>query len=247
MTMPVAVLGAAGRMGQAACAAIEQAPDLALAAALGRSDSRESLVKANVEVAVDLTHPDSVMDNVAFCVRHRIPVVAGTSGFTEERLATMRQWLAEERAEIGIFVVPNFSVGAVLMMRFAEHAAHHLAAVEIVESHHPRKIDAPSGTAHRTAELIAAARRAAGHAAPPDATSQERAGARGASIDDVRVHSVRLPGLVAHQEVVFGGEAETLTLRHDSFDRSSFMPGLLLAIRRVPQLTGVTVGLDHVL
>jgi 4-hydroxy-tetrahydrodipicolinate reductase len=243
----VGVLGAAGRMGSEACRAVDAADDLELVAALGSADPRERLTEAGVEVAVDLTRPDAVMDNLQFCVEHGISAVVGTSGFDEERLATVRSWLAGAPS-VGVVIAPNFAIGAVLMMRFAEQAARWFESVEIVELHHPDKADAPSGTARRTAELVAAARRAAGLGAMPDATREALDGARGASVDGVPVHSVRARGLVAHQEVLLGATGETLTLRHDSLDRSSFMPGVLLAVRRVGDLDeSPVVGLERLL
>lgn len=242
----VGVLGAAGRMGTEICRAVEDADDLVLAAQVGREDRLELLDDA-VDVAVDVTTPDAVMDNVEFCVSHGIHCVVGTSGLSKDRLATIEGWLAERSSRTGVLVAPNFSIGAVLMMRFAEQAAKYFDSTEIVELHHPRKADAPSGTAARTAAMIADARREAGLGAMPDATTQEAPGARGTDVDGVRVHSIRLSGLVAHQEVLFGGHDETLTIRHDSLARTSFMPGVLLAIRHVADRPGLTVGLEHYL
>ncbi len=246
MALRVGVLGASGRMGSAACAAIEAADDLELVAQLGSGDDLQSLVEHDVEVAVDLTRPDVVMDNLAFCVGHGVHAVVGTSGFDADRLSTLRGWL-DDAPGVGVVVAPNFAVGAVLMMRFAEQAARFFQSAEIVELHHPDKADAPSGTARRTAQLIAAARADAGLGAQPDATTSEQAGARGADVDGVRVHSVRARGLVAHQEVLLGTAGETLTIRHDSLDRSSFMPGVLLAVREAGSRPGLTVGLEHLL
>jgi 4-hydroxy-tetrahydrodipicolinate reductase len=242
----VGVLGASGRMGSEACRAVDGADDLELVATLGSRDPLDRLTEAGVDVAVDLTRPDAVMDNLRFCVEHGIHAVVGTSGVDDERLRTLRGWLADAPA-VGVVVAPNFAVGAVLMMRFAEQAARWFESVEIVEMHHPDKADAPSGTARRTAEMVAAARREAGLGAMPDATREELDGARGASVEGVRVHSVRARGLVAHQEVLLGAAGETLTLRHDSLDRSSFMPGVLLAVREVPSRPGLTVGLENLL
>jgi 4-hydroxy-tetrahydrodipicolinate reductase len=239
-------VGASGRMGSQACRAIEDAPDLELVAAVGRGDPLERLVEAGAQVAVELTRPDAVMGNLRWCVEHGLHAVVGTSGFTPERLDEVRRWLGPS-PDVGVLVVPNFSIGAVLMMRFAEQAARFHESVEIVELHHAGKADAPSGTALRTAERVAAARAQAGSGPVPDATTDDPHGARGASIDGVRVHAVRLPGLVAHQEVLLGSVGELLTLRHDSFDRTSFMPGLLLAVREVPARPGLTVGLEHLL
>jgi 4-hydroxy-tetrahydrodipicolinate reductase len=246
MTVRVGVIGATGRMGSAACAAVQAADDLELVARLGSVDDLGELTTARAEVAVDLTRPDAVMDNVRYCVEHGIHAVVGTSGFDEQRLATVRGWLGGA-PDVGVVVAPNFAIGAVLMMRFAEQAARWFDSVEIVELHHPDKSDAPSGTATRTAHLVAGARRAAGLAAMPDATRDALDGARGASVDGVPVHSIRARGLVAHQEVLLGTTGETLTIRHDSLDRASFMPGVLLAVREVRSRPGLTVGLEHLL
>ncbi|MFE4589609.1 4-hydroxy-tetrahydrodipicolinate reductase [Streptomyces laurentii] len=242
----VAVLGAKGRIGSEAVKAVEAAEDMELVAALGRGDSLESLAEAGAQVAVELTTPDSVMDNLDFCVRHGIHAVVGTTGWTEERLARLTGWL-EQSPETGVLIAPNFSLGAVLTMKFAQLAAPYFESVEVVELHHPNKVDAPSGTAARTAQLIAAARAQAGLGAQPDATATALEGARGADVDGVRVHSVRLRGLLAHQEVLLGGEGETLTVRHDSLHHSSFMPGILLGARRVTTVPGLTFGLEHFL
>ncbi len=244
--MKVGVLGAAGRMGSTACAAVEAADDLELVARLGSADPLTALTDAGAEVAVDLTRPDAVMANLAFCVEHGIHTVVGTSGFDDERLTRLHGWLADAPG-VGVLVAPNFAVGAVLMMRFAEQAARFFESVEIVELHHPDKADAPSGTARRTAEVVAAARRDAGLGPMPDATATTLAGARGAQVEGVPVHSVRARGLVAHQEVILGTTGETLTIRHDSYDRQSFMPGVLLGIREVGSRPGLTVGLDALL
>jgi 4-hydroxy-tetrahydrodipicolinate reductase len=233
-------------MGSAACAAVEAADDLELVARLGSADPLPLLTDAAAEVAVDLTRPDAVMDNLRFCIENGIHAVVGTSGFDEERLATLGGWLADAPG-VGVLVAPNFAVGAVLMMRFAEQASRFFESVEIVELHHPDKVDAPSGTARRTAELVAAARRDAGLGPMPDATATALDGARGARVEGVPVHSVRARGLVAHQEVILGTTGETLTIRHDSFDRESFMPGVLLGIREVGSRPGLTVGLDALL
>jgi 4-hydroxy-tetrahydrodipicolinate reductase len=233
-------------MGSAACAAVEAADDLNLVARLGSSDPLTALTEAGAEVAVDLTRPDAVMANLRFCVEHGIHAVVGTSGFDDDCLATLSGWLADAPG-VGVLVAPNFAVGAVLMMRFAEQAARFFESVEIVELHHPAKVDAPSGTARRTAELVAAARRAAGLGPMPDATATSLDGARGASVEGVPVHSVRARGLVAHQEVILGTTGETLTIRHDSYDRESFMPGVLLGVRKIGTRPGLTVGLDALL
>ena len=242
----VGVLGARGKVGSVVCDAVEEASDTELVARVGTGDDLQELVAAGAEVVVDFTHPDAVMDNLRFCVEHRISAVVGTTGFDEERLETVRGWLADAPGT-GVLVAPNFSIGAILMMRFAATAAPFFESVEVIELHHPDKADAPSGTARRTAELIAAARREAGSAPMPDATSTGLDGARGADVDGVRVHGLRVRGLVAHQEVVLGGLGETLTIRHDSLDRASFTPGALLGLRRIRSLPGLTVGLEHLL
>ncbi|MFG2644553.1 4-hydroxy-tetrahydrodipicolinate reductase [Streptomyces sp. NPDC048370] len=240
----VAVLGAQGRIGSEAVRAVEAAEDMELVAALGRGDKLETLADAGAQVAVELTTPASVMDNLDYCVSHGIHAVVGTTGWTEERLAQLNTWLAAS-PRTGVLIAPNFSIGAVLTMKFAQIAAPYFESVEVVELHHPHKVDAPSGTATRTAQLIAAARREAGLGAQPDATETALDGARGADVDGVRVHAVRLAGLLAHQEVLLGGEGETLTVRHDSLHHSSFMPGILLGARRVVTTPGLTFGLEH--
>ena len=236
----VGVLGARGRMGSEVVRAVEAADDMELAAGVDAGDDRAVLESA--QVVVDFTHPDAVMGNLRWCVDHGVHAVVGTTGFDEERLGTLRGWLADAPGT-HILIAPNFGIGAVLMMRFAAQAARFFDSVEIVELHHPNKADAPSGTARRTAELIAAARTEPS----PDATTSELDGARGADVDGVHVHSVRLAGLVAHQEVLLGGAGETLTIRHDSLDRASFMPGVLLGVRGVLDRPGVTVGLEPLL
>jgi 4-hydroxy-tetrahydrodipicolinate reductase len=241
----VGVLGANGKMGSTTCAAVEAADDMELVAKIGSDDSLDSLDDA--EVAVDFTRPDAVMNNVAWCLDHGVSVVVGTSGITADRLDALEAMLKDGRSGLGVLVVPNFSIGAVLMMRFAADAARFYESAEIVELHHPDKADAPSGTARRTAELIAKARAEAGLSDTPDATSERLDGARGALVDGVPVHSVRLRGLVAHQEVLLGAAGETLTIRHDSLDRASFMPGVLTGIRYVRAHPGLTVGLDAAL
>ncbi|MDD2858138.1 MAG: 4-hydroxy-tetrahydrodipicolinate reductase [Candidatus Nanopelagicales bacterium] len=240
----VGVAGARGRMGQAVVQAVGDAPDCTLAAAVDQGDDPALL--HDCDVVVDFTTPDIVMDTLEHCIAHGVHCVVGTTGFDAQRLDRVRGWLAAA-PEVGVLIAPNFGIGAVLMMQFAQLAAPHFESVEIVELHHPDKIDAPSGTARHTAELIGAARREHGVAPSPDATSQELSGARGASVDGVRVHSVRARGLVAHQEVILGGLGETLTIRHDSMDRTSFMPGVLLGVRRIAQHPGLTVGLDSFL
>jgi len=240
----VGVLGARGKVGTEVCRAVEGADDLELVAALDVDDALESLVEAGAEAVVDFTHPDVVMDNLRWCIEHGIHAVVGTTGFDDDRLAALRGQL-EKAPGTGVLIAPNFSIGAVLMMQFAAKAAPYYESVEIVELHHPDKVDAPSGTARRTAELIADARREAGSAPIPDATTTALDGARGADVAGIRVHGVRLRGLIAHQEVLFGDEGETLTIRHDSMARVSFMAGVLLGVRRIGGAPGLTVGLEH--
>ncbi|MEU8958361.1 4-hydroxy-tetrahydrodipicolinate reductase [Streptomyces sp. NPDC048518] len=242
----VAVIGAKGRIGSEAVKAVEAADDMELVAALGRGDELGTLTESGAQVAVELTHPDAVEENLDFCVRNGIHAVVGTTGWTDERLARLRTSL-DASPETGVLIAPNFSIGAVLTMKFAQIAAPYFESVEVVELHHPNKADAPSGTATRTAQLIAEARREAGSAPQPDATATALDGARGADVDGVPVHSVRLRGLLAHQEVLLGGEGETLTVRHDSLHHSSFMPGILLGVRRVVSAPGLTFGLEHFL
>lgn len=242
----VGVIGAQGRMGSEICKAVDAADDMDLVAAVDRREWLFPLADAGSQVAVDVTHPDVVMDHVRFCIDQNINVIAGTSGFTEDRLATIREWLAP-KPDLGVIVVPNFAIGAVLLTRFARQAARFFESAEIIELHHAGKVDAPSGTAAATARVVAEARKNAGLGQVPDATTLEEPGARGAQIDGLRVHSVRLPGLVAHQEVLFGSAGETLTIRHDSLQRASFMPGVLAAIRGVPSRRGLTVGLEELL
>ncbi|MDH6224636.1 MULTISPECIES: 4-hydroxy-tetrahydrodipicolinate reductase [Streptomyces] len=242
----VAVLGAKGRIGSEAVKAVRAAEDMELVAALGRHDSLDVLASSGAQVAVELTTPDSVMTNLEYCVGHGIHAVVGTTGWNDERLASLGGWL-EDSPETGVLIAPNFSLGAVLTMKFAQMAAPYFESAEVVELHHPDKVDAPSGTAQRTAQLIAEARRAAGSAPMPDATAKALEGARGADVDGVPVHAVRLRGLLAHQEVLLGGEGETLTVRHDSLHHISFMPGILLGVRRVVRTPGLTFGLEHFL
>ncbi|GIF67042.1 4-hydroxy-tetrahydrodipicolinate reductase [Asanoa ishikariensis] len=242
----VGVLGARGRMGVEVCKAVDAADDLELVAMIDQGDGLFAASDAGAEVIVDFTTPDVVMDNLHWCVEQGISAVVGTTGFSEQRLDRIRGWLSH-KPEVGVVVAPNFGIGAVLMMQFAAKAARHFESVEIIELHHPRKVDAPSGTATHTARLIAAARAEAGLGPVPDATKDEVDGARGADIDGVRVHAVRSTGLIAHQEVLFGTLGETLTIRHDSLDRASFMPGVLLAVREIRNRPGLTVGLDALL
>ena len=239
----VGVLGARGKVGTAICEAVREAEDLELVVEVDQGDSLQSLVESGAQVVVDFTHPDVVMENLEFCVSNGIHAVVGTTGFTDERLDTLRGWL-ETEPETGVLVAPNFAIGAILMMRFAVQAARYYPSAEIIELHHPNKADAPSGTAHRTAAMMAEARAEAGLGPSPDATTTGLDGARGADVDGVRVHSVRVTGLVAHQEVLLGTQGETLTIRHDSLDRTSFAPGVLLGVRSIGSAPGLTVGLD---
>lgn len=245
-TIRVGVLGARGKVGAEVCRAVEAADDTELVAAVDVDDRLEDLVSGGAQAVVDFTHPDVVMDHLRFCIEHGIHAVVGTTGFDDDRLGQVRAWL-DEAPDVGVLIAPNFSVGAVLMMRFAAQAAPFYDSVEVVELHHPDKADAPSGTARRTAQLIAAARRDAGSDPMPDATSTALDGARGADVDGVRVHAVRARGLVAHQEVLLGGLGETLTIRHDSMDRASFTPGVLAGVRAIGDHPGLTVGLEEIL
>jgi 4-hydroxy-tetrahydrodipicolinate reductase len=237
----VGVLGARGRMGGEVCRAVEAADDLTLVAALDVDEDRAPLRAA--DVVVDFTTPSAVMANLRWCIDEGLHCVVGTTGFDDDRLAELRSLLVAAPS-VGVVIAPNFGIAAVLMMRFAAQAAPYFDSVEIVELHHPNKVDAPSGTARRTAELVAQAR---GGKPSPDATTQEIPGARGADVNGVRIHAIRLAGLVAHQEVLLGGDAETLTIRHDSLSRESFMPGVLLAVRAVADRPGLTVGIDGLL
>jgi 4-hydroxy-tetrahydrodipicolinate reductase len=239
----VAVLGARGRMGSEVVKAVEATDGLALVAALDLGDSLEQLKGSAAHVVVDFTTPDSVMGNLEFLINNGINVVVGTTGFDDAKLATVKGWLAQNPS-VGVLIAPNFAIGAVLMMEFAEKAARYFESAEIIELHHPAKVDAPSGTATRTAELMSAARKAAGLGAMPDATTTALDGARGAIVGEIPVHSVRARGLVAHQEVLFGGLGETLTIRHDSIDRAGFMPGVILGVRKIVNSPGLTHGLD---
>jgi 4-hydroxy-tetrahydrodipicolinate reductase len=242
----VGVLGARGRVGSEVCRAVDATDDLELVAMVDIGDWLFNVADAGADVVVDFTHPDVVLDNVRFCIDQGIHCVVGTTGWNADRLDAVRSWL-EPKPELGVLIAPNFAIGAVLSMKFAELAARFYPSVEIIELHHPGKADAPSGTAARTASLVASSRAKAGLDACPDATSQSLPGARGADVDGVRVHSVRLTGLVAHQEVLFGTAGETLTIRHDSIDRTSFMPGVLLAVRAVRSRPGLTIGLEPLL
>lgn len=246
MTINVAVLGAKGRMGAETVKAISAATDLQLVAEIDLGDSLEQLATSGAQVVVDFTHPDAVMKNLEFAINHGIHVVVGTTGFDDAKLNLVKSWL-EKNPKVGAVIAPNFGLGAVLMMQFAAKAARYFESVEIVELHHPDKADAPSGTASRTADLITQARKSASRPAMPDKTSSGLQGARGAKVGDVPIHSVRLRGLVAHQEVLLGDQGETLSIRHDSIDRTGFMPGVLLAVREVVKTPGLTFGLEHLM
>jgi len=241
--LDVAVLGARGRLGSAAVKALQDAQDIRLVAQLGRGDDLDELVRSGATHVVDLTVPDATEANVRFAVEHGIHAVVGTTGWSEEKRAALGELLAEH-PEVGVLIAPNFALGSVLATAFAARAARYFESVEVVELHHPNKVDAPSGTAVRTAELIAAARAEAGVPAVPDATQRSLPGARGADVDGIPVHAVRLRGLTAHQEVLLGSEGEALTIRHDSFDHASFLPGILLGVRTVASRPGLTHGLD---
>ena len=242
--MRVGVLGAKGKVGATMVEAVEAADDLTFTAGVDAGDPLSRLVETGTEVVIDFTHPDVVMANLRFLIENGIHAVVGTTGFTDDRLDQVTTWLGD-RPGVAVLIAPNFAIGAVLCMHFAQQAARHFESVEVIELHHPHKADAPSGTAARTARLIAEARK--GMPPNPDATSTGLQGARGADVDGVPVHSVRLAGLVAHQEVLFGTQGETLTIRHDSLDRTSFVPGVLLAVRRVADRPGLTVGIEPLL
>jgi len=239
----VGVLGARGRMGSEVVKAVTEATDLELVAALDLGDSLDALVTNGAQVVVDFTTPDSVMANLEFLIGNDINAVIGTTGFDDARIAKINSLLSTSKS--GVLIAPNFAIGAVLMMEFATKAAKYFESAEIIELHHPNKVDAPSGTAARTAELMSKSRKEAGLAPMPDATSTSLDGARGATVGDIPVHSVRLRGLVAHQEVLLGGIGETLTIRHDSIDRVGFMPGVLLGVRQVVTHPGLTFGLEN--
>ena len=239
--MRVGVLGAKGKVGATMVAAVEAAEDLTFTAGVDAGDSLSLFSDSQTEVVIDFTHPDVVMDNLKFLIDNGIHAVVGTTGFTDERLNQVESWV-KTKPNVAVLIAPNFAIGAVLSMHFAKQAARFFESAEVIELHHPQKADAPSGTAGRTARLIAQARK--GLPPNPDATSTGIEGARGADVDGIPVHSVRLAGLVAHQEVLFGTQGETLTIRHDSLDRTSFVPGVLLAVRKVGEHPGLTVGLE---
>lgn len=242
----VGVLGAHGRVGTAIVAAVEADENLTLAATLDHGDDLQKLVDNGVEVVVDFTVPDAVMDNVEFCVKNGIHAVVGTTGWTAERYDTVRGWL-KESPNTGVLVAPNFAISAVLTMKLAEIAAPFFESAEVIELHHPNKKDAPSGTAVHTAEGIAKARQQAGMENQPDATEQSLDGARGADVDGVPVHAVRMTGMVAHEQVIFGTRGQTLTIKQDSYDRESFVPGVLLGVEKIGNNPGLTIGLESFL
>jgi 4-hydroxy-tetrahydrodipicolinate reductase len=242
--MRVGVLGAKGKVGATMVKAVQDADDLTFSAGVDAGDPLSELVAAETDAVIDFTHPDVVMDNLKFLIDNGIHAVVGTTGFTDERLAQVEEWLAAKPG-VAVLIAPNFAIGAVLSMHFAQQAARFFESVEVIELHHPHKADAPSGTAVRTARLIAQARK--GLPPNPDATSTGMQGARGADVDGIPVHSVRLAGLVAHQEVLFGTQGETLTIRHDSIDRTSFVPGVLLAVRKIREFAGLTIGIEPLL
>ncbi|MDR2973462.1 MAG: 4-hydroxy-tetrahydrodipicolinate reductase [Propionibacteriaceae bacterium] len=240
----IVVFGANGRMGAEVCQTLGAQPDCQIVAAIDLGDPKDDLVEA--DVAVDFTHPDAVMDNIAWCLERGINAVVGTTGFTPERLDQVTAMLGSDPTA-GVLIAPNFSIGAVLMMHFAAVAAPYFESVEIIEAHHTAKADAPSGTAATTASMVAAARAAAATPAMVDATTHETPGARGAQIEGVRVHSLRLPGVIAQQEVRLASAGETLTVVNDARSRASYMPGVLQGVRWIMNHPGLTVGLETVL
>lgn len=243
MTIKVGVLGAKGRVGQAVVEGVNAAEDLELVATVGRGDSLDLLTMNGAEVVVDFTQPGVVMGNLEYCISKGIHCVVGTTGFDEERLAQVEEWTKAEGAG-NVLIAPNFAISAVLTMVLARQAAKYFETAEVVEYHHPTKLDAPSGTAIHTAQAIAAARSEAGLGDMPDATEQSLDGARGANVDGVPVHAVRTRGMVAHEEVIFGAQGQSLTIRQDSYDRTSFVPGVLVGVRQIANHPGLVVGLD---
>lgn len=239
----VGVLGATGKVGSAVVTGVENADDLQLAAKVSAGDSLDVLVDAGVDVIVDFTTPNAVMDNLEFCINNGIHCVVGTTGFDDGRYQQVREW-CEANEGVGVLIAPNFAISAVLTMAFARQAAPFFESAEVVEFHHPNKLDAPSGTAVKTAQGIAEARREAGLTDMPDATEQALDGSRGASVDGVPVHAVRMQGMVAHEEVIFGTTEQSLTIRQDSYGRESFVPGVLTGVREVANRPGLTIGLD---
>lgn len=246
MSIKVGVLGARGRVGSEVVKGIENVEDLELVAQVDQGDSLELLIDGGAQVIVDFTTPNVVMDNLEFCINHGINCVVGTTGFTDERLAQVQSW-CDANPGVGVLIAPNFAISAVLAMAFAKQAAPFFESAEVVEYHHPNKLDAPSGTAIKTAQGIAAARRDANSGAMPDATETALDGSRGADVDGVKVHAVRMTGMVAHEEIIFGTQDQSLTIRQDSYGRTSFIPGVLTGVRNVEDHPGLTVGLDSYL
>ena len=242
--LKVGVLGAKGKVGATICAAVEAADDLDLVAPLDAGDDLSQLVDTGAEVIVDFTQPNAVMGNLEFCIANGINAVVGTTGFTPERLAQVEKWIADTEKKANVLIAPNFAISAVLTMKMAEIAAPYFESAEVIEMHHPQKKDAPSGTAIHTAEAIAKARREAGLEAQPDATEQTLDGARGADVEGIPVHAVRMTGSVAHETVIFGTEGQSLTIKQDSYSRTSFVPGVLLGVRKIAEFDGLTVGLE---
>lgn len=242
----VGVIGARGRMGAAACQAVEEAEGMQLVAAISSGDSLAQLADAGAEVAIEFTRPDVVMDNLRWLADHNIHMVVGTSGFDTEKLAQVEVLLSDQ-PQLGCIIAPNFGIGAVLMMQFAAKAAKFFDSAEVIEAHHPRKVDAPSGTATHTARAIARSRTVASLPEMPDSTTQQLEGVRGATVDGVPVHAIRAEGYIASQQVWFGSPGENFTISHNSIDRQSFMPGVILSVRNVGQLPGLTVGIDSLL
>lgn len=243
MAIKVAVMGAQGRVGATMVEGVQAAEDLELVAALDHEDDKQELVNSGAQVVIDFTVPAAVMDNLEFYISHGIHAVVGTTGFNADRIAQVRQW-CEQNPQVGVLIAPNFAISAVLTMHFARQAAKYFESAEVIEFHHPNKLDAPSGTAVHTAEGIAEARREAGMEPAPDATEQALEGARGATVDGIPVHAVRMQGMNAHEEVIFGTQGQTLTIKQDSYDRTSFVPGVLLGVRNVADNLGLVVGLD---
>lgn len=248
MTSPlkVGVIGASGNVGQTLVVALKGESDLELVAAVDHDDSLDTLVDSGVEIAIDFTSPSAVMDNVKFLIDHGIHAVVGTTGWTDDRYDQVREWL-KDSPNTGVLVAPNFAISAVLTEKLAEIAAPYFDSAEVVEMHHPGKKDAPSGTAIHTAQTIAQSRDKAGCGDQPDATEQALDGARGASVDGIPVHAIRMKGAVAHEAVIFGSQGQSLTIRQDSYDRTSFVPGVFLGVRKVPEHPGLTIGLDSFL
>jgi len=246
VAIKVAVLGARGRVGSAVVEGVKAAEDLELVAEIDHGDSLAALTTNSAEVVVDFTTPGAVMDNLEFCINHGIHCVVGTTGFDDARYDRVRGWL-ENNENVGVLIAPNFAISAVLTMAFARQAAPFFESAEVVEFHHPNKLDAPSGTAVKTAQGIADARREAGMDPMPDTTEQALDGSRGADVDGVKVHAVRMTGMVAHEEVIFGTTDQSLTIRQDSYGRESFVPGVLTGVRQVADHQGLTVGLDRYL